>query len=319
MTLPAEGPVALPTMPRSAGAETAGIVKAIWTSLRPRQWIKNGFLLAGVIFAQQLFTPNIALALAALFAFCALSSAAYLVNDVADRDRDRLHPSKRLRPVASGRLSVTLALGLAVSLTAVAIAITGAISVMLTLVALAYVGLQVAYSLWLKHLVIVDVLALAVGFVLRAVAGAVAVQVDISGWLLICTLLVALFLALGKRRQEYVALRDDAALHRSTLSGYNEPLLDHLIGIITASTITAYALYTMAPETVTKFHTHYLPVTVLFVLYGIARYLYLIYRCDLGGNPSELVLSDRPLQLNVLLWGLSVLIIIYWRHLPYWS
>ena len=161
------------------------------------------------------------------------------------------------------------------------------------LVALAYGVLLTAYSVWLKHLVILDVLTVAVGFVLRAVAGAVAVDAEISGWLLICTMLVALFLALGKRRHEYLTLHGDAAAHRPILAEYSEGFLDQMIAVVTASTVTAYALYTMSPETVAKFHTRLLPLTLPFVLYGIFRYLYLLYRRDLGGNPSDLVLS-RP-------------------------
>ena len=299
-------------------ADASGLLAAIWESLRPRQWFKNGFVLAGVVFAQKVFTPSIWVALETLVAFCALSSAAYLINDVADRHKDRLHPVKRRRPIAAGRLRVSLAVGLAVVLAVGSLAAAVAIGKSLALVALAYVGLQVAYSFWLKHLVIVDVLAMAIGFVLRAVAGAVAIDVDISGWLLICTLLVALFLALGKRRHEHNALRGDAALHRSTLGQYNQALLDQMIAMVTASTITSYALYTMAPDTVAKFQTHLLPLTLPFVLYGIFRYLYLLYRRDLGGNPSDLMLADRPLLLSVGLRALATLSIIYGRQLLRW-
>jgi len=296
-------------------AESSGLLAAIWESLRPRQWFKNGFVLAGVVFAQKVFTPSIWVALETLGAFCALSSAAYLMNDIADRHKDRLHPVKGLRPIAAGRLRVPVAVGLAVVLAGAGLAAAMAIGTSLALVALAYAGLQVAYSLWLKHVVIVDVLTMAVGFVLRAVAGAVAIDVDISGWLLICTLLIALFLALGKRRHEHNTLRGDAALHRATLGQYNQALLDQMIAMVTASTITSYALYTMAPDTVAKFQTHLLPLTLPFVLYGISRYLYLLYRRDLGGNPADLMRADRPLLLSVALWALTALVIIYGRQL----
>jgi 4-hydroxybenzoate polyprenyltransferase len=179
----------------------------------------------------------------------------------------------------------------------------------------AYVVLLVAYSVWLKHIVIVDVLVVASGFVLRAVAGAVVIAVEMSGWLLICTILLALFLALGKRRYEYVALDQDAARHRPILAEYSPELLDQMIAVVTASTVTAYALYTMSPETVAKFHTHLLPATLPFVLYGIFRYLYLLYRRQLGGNPSELLLSDRALMLNAVGWICAVLLIIYGTRL----
>jgi 4-hydroxybenzoate polyprenyltransferase len=164
---------------------------------------------------------------------------------------------------------------------------------------------------WLKHVVIVDVLAVASGFVLRAVGGALVIDVEISGWLLICTILIALFLALGKRRHEYLALEDDAVRHRPILAEYSAGLLDQMIAVVTASTVTAYALYTMSPETVAKFHTPLLPATLPFVLYGIFRYLYLLYRRQLGGNPSDLFLNDRALLVNTICWVLAVLVIIY--------
>ena len=179
------------------------------------------------------------------------------------------------------------------------------------MVALAYVVLLSAYSAWLKHIVIVDVLVVAIGFVLRAVAGALAISVAISGWLLICTILLALFLALGKRRHEVLALGEAAARHRPILAEYSAALLDQMIAVVTASTVTAYALYTMSPETVAKFQTPLLPVTLPFVLYGIFRYLYLLYRRQLGGNPSDIVLRDRALLLNTLLWLAVVLVILY--------
>ena len=236
----------------------------------------------------------------------------YLLNDVADREKDRLHPQKRERPVASGRLSVPAAVAAAVLLLVV-----GARRRAGDLVAVRRWwrpptrGLLTLYSVWLKHLVIVDVLVVACGFVLRAIGGAVAIDVEISGWLLICTILLALFLALGKRRHEYLALGGGAATHRPILAEYSAGLLDQMIAVVTASTVTAYALYTMSPETVAKFHTHLLPATLPFVLYGIFRYLYLLYQRQLGGNPSELFLNDKPLLINTFLWFLTALVIIY--------
>ena len=280
--------------------------------MRPRQWAKNLFVFAGLLFAQKLFTgPAAALAAAAFVLFCALSGAMYLLNDVADREQDRLHPKKRERPVASGRLSVPVAVAVAVVLIVAALGASVAISPRFAGVAAAYALLLTAYSVWLKHLVLVDVLVVAVGFVLRAVGGAVAIDVEISGWLLICTILLALFLALGKRRHEYLALGAEADRHRPILAEYSAGLLDQMIAVVTASAVTAYALYTMSPETVAKFHTHLLPATLPFVLYGIFRYLYLLYRKDLGGNPSELFLHDAPLLVNTFLWFLVVLVIIY--------
>ena len=289
---------------------------ALLASLRPRQWVKNLFVFAGVIFSQQLLTPRIWPALAAFAIFCGLSGSIYLFNDVADADKDRLHPAKRLRPIASGALPLGTAVGFGVLLLAGCLAAAFALSTAFGLVSLSYGALLTAYSLWLKHIVIVDVLTVSMGFVLRAVAGAVAVDVEISGWLLICSILMALFLGLGKRRHEYLSLTGDAAAHRPILADYSEGFLDQMISVVTASTVTTYALYTMSPETVAKFHTRLLPLTLPFVLYGIFRYLYLLYRRDLGGNPSDLVVTDRGLLLDVLLWMLTTLAIIYGPKWP---
>jgi len=288
-----------------------GLARAVWISLRPRQWVKNLFVLAGVIFSQNLFTPLLWPALAAFALFCALSGGIYLLNDVADYDKDRLHPTKRLRPVASGALPRQAALGIGATILLVSLALSFFLSRLFGWVALGYVVLLVAYSVGLKRVVIVDALTVSVGFVLRAVAGAVVIDVEISGWLLICTILLALFLALGKRRHELLTLEGVAANHRPILVEYSAGLLDQMIAVVTASTVTAYALYTMSAETVAKFHTRLLPLTLPFVLYGIFRYLYLLYRRQLGGNPSELFLSDRALLLNTLLWILAVILILY--------
>jgi 4-hydroxybenzoate polyprenyltransferase len=291
------------------------VLTAIVESMRPRQWVKNLFVLAGLVFSQRLFTESTWIALAAFAVFCAVSGAIYLLNDVADRERDRLDPEKRERPIASGRLSVGVAIAAAVGLIAGGLVASALLARPLLITVLAYVALLVAYSAWLKHIVIVDVLVVASGFVLRAVAGAVVIAVQMSGWLLICTVLLALFLALGKRRYEYVTLDKNAARHRPILAEYSPALLDQMIAVVTASTVTAYALYTMSPETVSKFHTHLLPATLPFVLYGIFRYLYLLYRRQLGGNPSELLFSDRALIINAVGWICAVLLIIYGTQL----
>jgi 4-hydroxybenzoate polyprenyltransferase len=292
------------------------VTLALLASLRPRQWVKNLFVFAGVIFSQQLLTPRVWPALAAFAIFCGLSGAIYLFNDVADVDTDRLHPSKRRRPIASGALPIGAAIGFGVLLLAGCLAAAFRLSPAFGLVALGYGALLTAYSVWLKHLVILDVLTVAAGFVLRAVAGAVAVDAEISGWLLICTILIALFLALGKRRHEYRSLQGDVAAHRPILAEYSEGFLDQMISVVTASTVTTYALYTMSPETVAKFHTRLLPLTLPFVLYGIFRYLYLLYRRDLGGNPSDLLVTDRGLLLDALLWMVATLAIIYGPKWP---
>src|SRR6185312_1546232 len=210
------------------------------------------------------------------------------------------------RPIAAGRLQVPVAVAAAVLLVAGGLGFAAILSRAFLFTAVAYVVLLIAYSAWLKHIVIVDVIVVACGFVLRAVAGAVVIDVEMSGWLLICTILLALFLTLGKRRYEYVALEQDAARHRPILAEYSPALLDQMIAVVTASTVTAYALYTMSPETVAKFDTRLLPATLPFVLYGIFRYLYLLYRRQLGGNPSELFLNDRALIVNTILWIVAV-------------
>ncbi len=284
---------------------------AVLLSLRPRQWVKNFFVFAGLIFSQSLFTPLVWPALAAFAIFCALSGAIYLFNDLADVEKDRLHPTKRRRPIASGALSVPAGAAIGVLTLVGSLVAAYALSGRFGVVATAYAALLTAYSVWLKHVVILDVLTVAIGFVLRAVAGAAAIGVDISGWLVICTILVALFLALGKRRHEYLTLHGDAAAHRPILAEYSESFLDQMVAVVTASTVTAYALYTMSPDTVAKFHTRWLPLTLPFVLYGVFRYLYLLYRRDLGGNPSDLLLSDRALLINTVLWMVALLLVIY--------
>jgi len=211
---------------------------AVLVSLRPRQWVKNLFVFAGLVFGQRLFTPAVWPALGAFAIFCGLSGAIYLVNDVADREKDRLHPKKRERPIAAGRLPVRVALGVAAALVAAGLVAAARISAGFLLVAVAYVVLLTAYSAWLKHVVIVDVLTVALGFVLRALGGTLAIDVAVSGWLLICTILSALFLALGKRRNEYLTLEADAARHRPILAEYSAGLLDQMIAVVTASTVT---------------------------------------------------------------------------------
>jgi 4-hydroxybenzoate polyprenyltransferase len=287
------------------------MLRDVLVSLRPRQWVKNLFVFGGVVFSQHLFTAALWTATAGFVVFCGLSGAIYLLNDVADRDKDRRHPGKGRRPIAAGRLPVPHALAAAAMLIVAGLGAAVWLSPPFALAALAYVALLSAYSAWFKHVVIVDVLVVALGFALRAAAGALIIDVAISGWLLICTVLLALFLALGKRRHEVLTLHGDAGQHRPVLTEYSAGLLDQMIAVVTASTVTAYALYTMSPETVAKFHTSLLPATLPFVLYGIFRYLYLLYQRQLGGNPTDAVFRDRALLLNTLLWLLVVLLIIY--------
>jgi 4-hydroxybenzoate polyprenyltransferase len=281
-------------------------------SLRPEQWTKNLFVLAALPFGRKLFDPAATtLALAAFAVFCALSGVVYLINDLLDRDADRLHPSKRRRPIASGELAPRTAIGVAVGLGISALAAAVAIGPQFALAASAYLGLFALYSFRLKHLVIVDVLSIALGFALRAYAGAVAIAVPVSDWILICTTLLALFLGLAKRRHELTLLADGASGHRRILLEYSPYLLDQMIGVVTASTLMAYIIYCTSADTVERFGTRLLVLTIPFPIYGILRYLYLVHRRDGGGNPSELLITDRPLLICVGLWGLVTTLVIY--------
>jgi 4-hydroxybenzoate polyprenyltransferase len=247
----------------------------------------------------------------AFIIFCGLSSAVYLINDVVDREQDRRHPLKARRPIASGALSVNLAIG-AAALVAT-LALIGAFSLGLTffVVAAGYLVLLFSYSAVLKHIVILDVLTIAAGFTLRAVAGGAAIAVPVSHWLVLCTTLLALFLVLGKRRHELILLADGATDHRRILEDYSPYLLDQMISVVTASTLIAYAFYTISPETTGRFGTTMLSLTIPFPLYGIFRYLYLVHRKDLGGNPADVLLDDLPLLACILLWIAAVILIIY--------
>ena len=281
-------------------------------SLRPGQWTKNLLVFAALVFAEKLFDVRaVAASVAAFMIFCALSGVVYLINDIADRHTDREHPLKRRRPIAAGTLPVPIAATAAAALCAAAVAAAFALNWKLGLVAAGYVALQGLYSGPLKHIVIIDVLALSIGFVLRAAAGAVAIDVVISHWLFVCTILLAMFVALAKRRHELVLLADSAASHRPILGEYSPYLLDQMIGVVTASTLIAYIFYTISPETAEKFGTDLLGLTIPFPLYGIFRYLYLVHRREGGGSPAELLINDRPLLTCVMLWVAAVVLIIY--------
>src|SRR3954464_15917859 len=307
------------TLPITKQAETdRSTALSLFVSLRPSQWTKNLIVFAALLFGQHGGGPAfvdpqaISHAVAAFAIFCGLSGVFYLINDVADREKDRVHPLKRRRPIASGAVSPSLAIGTAVILAAGALAGAYALRPAFALVALTYVALLALYSGPLKHVVIIDVLTIAIGFVLRAVAGGVAIDVRIDHWLLILTILLALFLALSKRRHELVMLADGATGHRPILEEYSPYLLDQMIAVVTASTLMAYIIYATSPETAEKFGTSLLGLTIPFPLYGIFRYLYLVHQKAGGGSPSELLLADRPLLLCVALWGVASAAIIYW-------
>jgi 4-hydroxybenzoate polyprenyltransferase len=264
------------------------------------------------VFGGRLLEPTaVASALAAFAVFCALSGAVYLFNDVADREADQRHPLKRERPIASGHLAVPAAVTTGVLLGAGGVGSAFSIGTTFGIVAATYLASLLLYSVALKHVVIVDVLMIAGGFVLRAVGGAVAVNVPIGHWLLVCTTLLALFLALSKRRHELLLLADGATDHRRILEEYSPYLLDQMIGVVTSSTLIAYTVYATSPDTAVRLGTGKLGLTIPFVLYGIFRYLYLVHQKRGGGSPAALLLTDRPLLGCVALWAASVIVLLY--------
>ena len=287
-----------------------------WVALlRPTQWVKNLLIFAALIFSMHLFNSESVLrTLVAFASFCLVASASYMMNDVHDAERDRRHPAKRLRPVASGRIAAQSALGAAAALAAAGMVLAMALGRGMAAVVAAYAVLQILYSFALKDMVILDVMAIAAGFVLRAVAGGVAIDVYVSPWLMICTFLLALFLGFSKRRHEVVLLEGEAGAHRQTLRDYSPYFLDQMISVVTASTVLAYAIYTVSPEVREKLHTDSLYLTIPFVLYGIFRYLYLVHRREGGGNPTHELLTDRPLWVNVVLWIGTAIWLLYAGH-----
>lgn len=298
--------------PPARGAVNRSTAALLFLSLRPEQWTKNLFVLAGLLFGHRLLdTESVVLAGMTFTIFCGLSGAVYLFNDVLDREADRVHPLKSSRPVASGALSPRVAVAAAGLLGLLALQAAILVRPALGVIAATYLVALGLYSTFLKHVVIVDVLMIAAGFVLRAVAGAVAVSVPISHWLLVCSTLLALFLALSKRRHELTLLADGATEHRRILQEYSPYLLDQMIGVVTASTLVAYAIYATSTETAERLGTDRLGLTIPFVLYGIFRYLYLVHQRRGGGSPAAMLLADRPLLLCVALWGVSVVLILY--------
>jgi 4-hydroxybenzoate polyprenyltransferase len=276
---------------------------ALVRSLRPEQWLKNGFVLAPIVFSARAGDLEAwSRCLMAVVAFCAASSATYLVNDVLDRKADRSHPTKRLRPIAAGEVSVGVALLTAAALVAVAAVIAVMLGGWFPAALGSYLVLTILYSLLLKEAVFVDVLVVAAGFVLRVVGGAVAIDVPISRWILLCAYLLALYLALGKRRSELALLGEEAGNHRVVLGHYTLPMVDQAISVVLGATVLAYALYTVAPDTVAKVGSEGLMATVPVVLYGLFRYLYVLHRHELGGSPTRVLITDRPLLICVVVW-----------------
>lgn len=287
--------------------------KALIKTLRPRQWPKNAFILAAVIFDRQLSLTNpgpLIRTLIGFVLFCLLSSAVYILNDLMDIEADRKHPIKKNRPIASGQLPIPIAIAAEIIILLVVFPSSYALSTGFFYTSLAYFFTNIAYSLWLKHIPLIDVLVLASGFLLRVVAGVTIIHVErFSPWLYVVTTLLALYIGFGKRRAELTLMNENSSSSRRVLEGYNIPLLDQLITVVSSSTVLAYSLYTFSAPNLPDDHT--MMLTIPFVLYGIFRYLYLIQVKHEGGAPEELLLSDRPLQITILLYGLSTIWIIY--------
>ena len=291
---------------------TRSTAASLFVSLRPDQWTKNLIVFAALIFAVKLLDPAAtAKAAAAFLIFCALSGAVYLINDVADREQDREHPVKRMRPIAAGDLSPGAAMIAAVVLSVIALVASFALRPAFGVAAATYLALFVVYTRSLKHIVVLDVMTIAIGFVLRAVAGGLVISVHISNWLLVCTMLGALFLGFAKRRHEITLLAAGAKGHRRILEEYDPYLLDQMIGVVAAATMVAYIIYCASPETHAYFGTEWMVLTTPFPIYGLFRYLYLVHRKAGGGSPSNMLLEDRPLLACVLLWGITSVLIIY--------
>ncbi len=287
------------------------MLKALLQTMRPKQWIKNVFVFGALVFDNKLFDAVYFLrTLAAFVMFCLVSSTVYIINDLGDIKKDRLHPIKRNRPLASGRLKPPMAVGGVVGILVVLLPLAFALDTGFGIIALAYLVNNLLYTLWLKDVVIIDVLSIAAGFVLRVGAGVAVIPTErFSPWIYVCMTLLALFLGFGKRRHELALMAADANNHRRVLDDYSLPFLDEMMGVVTASTVMAYATYTFSAEGLPSNHS--MMLTVPFVLYAIFRYLYLIHVRGEGGAPEEILLSDRPFLLDVTLWGILVVLLLY--------
>jgi 4-hydroxybenzoate polyprenyltransferase len=282
-------------------------LKAYILLLRPKQWIKNFFVFAALLFSGNISKPAYITAATEAFAvFCLTSSAVYIFNDLMDIERDRKHPRKKNRPLASGVLGKREAAVLLLLLLPSAVYAAFRINTSFGTAVVLYLLNNLLYTLYIKHLVILDVMSIAVGFILRVAGGALAISVEISPWLLLCTLLLALFLGFSKRRNELVILQEDAQSHRTILEHYSLSFIDNMLSIVTASTVISYSMYTFFAN-----ENKYSMVTILFVLYGIFRYQYIIYNKNMGESPEEVVLTDKPLLINIILWIIASIIIIY--------
>jgi len=288
------------------------MLKPLLETMRPKQWAKNLFIFAGLIFGERLFYPSLLTRnVLAFVLFCLISSTIYLINDLADIEKDRQHPIKRRRPLPSGRLQPRTAMIAAGLFPTMSIPLAFLLDSQFGLIAVAYLATMIAYSLLLKNLVIVDVLVVSAGYVLRVAAGVIVTGVPFSPWLYVCTTLLALFISFSRRRHELLILEGTADEHRTTLNEYTPHLLDEMTSVVTSTTVIAYSLYTFFAPNLPPNHS--MMLTIPFVLYGIFRYLYLIHVRNEGGTPEELVFKDKPLLLDIALWGLTVLSVLYLR------
>jgi 4-hydroxybenzoate polyprenyltransferase len=310
MVTPMSSPAIEPAL--NGCATKRGVGLALIVLARPWQWVKNGLVLAALVFSHRLFNPHDAVVAAVAFAaFCCLSSFAYVLNDIADREADRLNPEKRDRPLACGDLTVAQAVGFAIALGAIATLLSVALGRYFFAIAALYVALQFGYSLWAKQYVVLDVIAVAAGFVLRAFAGGVAIGAEVSPWLAFITFVLAMLLVLARRRHELVAMGEGATAHRGVLAQYSVRLLDQMLAIVAGTTLVSYMIYSASAEVEAKLGTPYLYLTVPFVAFGILRYLYLIDARNEGGDPARLLIRDRPLLLTVLLWIAADVFLLY--------
>lgn len=288
------------------------MIKEFIIAMRPKQCIKNLIVFAAIVFAQKLGdTDAILKTIFAFICFCIISGCGYVFNDILDREGDKSHPVKKNRPIAAGRLKILPAVLLLIGLIIITFVSSFLLKCQFSFVLSGYFLLTICYSLFLKNIVILDVLTLSIGFVLRVIGGAVIIPVVISPWLVGCTMLLALFISLGKRRHELVLLEAGASSHRAILKEYTSAFIDEMIAAVTGSTLIAYSFYAFSPEVQKKLDAPYLPFTILFVLYGIFRYLYLVHQKSAGGSPELDIIKDKPLLINIILWIFTVIIIIY--------
>ena len=291
------------------------MLKYIFLSMRPEQWIKNFFVFTALLFSKNLHNPLKGIeAIIGFTIFCMITGCAYMINDLVDLEKDKLHPVKSRRPLASGKLKKDTAVKIVVLVCLASLFFAFYMNVLFGIIVLAYFLLNIGYSIYLKNIVIIDVVSIAAGFVLRVLGGAVIISVVASQWLILCTILLSLFLGFSKRRHELILLEDSATSHRKVLEHYSPYFLDQMIAVVTASTLICYALYTMSKDTVEKLGTSKLIYTIPFVLYGIFRYLYLVHQKEKGGSPTEIMFTDKPMIINICLWVISSVVFIYIVH-----